>query len=138
MTLPNVHRLRHRQDFNTVYQLGMKRTTPHLILRALPPIIQNPDAASDLSQSDEFEPPTRIGISVSQKVSKRAVVRNRIKRQLRAALRRLLPGLIPGWQLVIIAKPNASECDYEEFLRELEELLINTEVFNGHSGRSLL
>ena len=37
--------------------------------------------------------PARIGITVSQKVSKRAVVRNRLKRQVRAALRGLLPQL---------------------------------------------
>jgi ribonuclease P protein component len=136
VALPNAHRLRHRQDFNTVYQLGIKRTTPHLILRALLPITPKSDA--ETSEPDKLKPPIRIGISVSQKVSKRAVVRNRIKRQIQAALHQLLPQLSPGWQIVIIAKPNASQCDYEEFLRELEELLINAEVFDGHSGRSLL
>lgn len=98
----------------------------------------NTAETSALLEANELKPPTRIGISVSQKVGKRAVVRNRIKRQIRAALRQLLPRLAPGWQLVIVAKPNASQCDYEEFLRELEQLLINAEVFDGHSGRSLL
>ncbi len=69
---------------------------------------------------------------MSQKVSKRAVVRNRIKRQIQAAFRCLLPKLAPGWQLVVVAKPNAIECDYEEFLRELKQLLVNAEVLNGH------
>jgi ribonuclease P protein component len=77
-------------------------------------------------------PPTRLGVSISQKVSKRAVVRNRIKRQIQAAFRCLLPKLPPGWQLVVVVKPNAIECDYEEFLRELKQLLVNAEVLNGH------
>lgn len=76
--------------------------------------------------------PARIGISISQKVSKRAVIRNRIKRQIRAALRRFLPQLTPGWQLVIVVKPGANQCDYEGFLRELEQLLTSAEVLDGH------
>lgn len=76
--------------------------------------------------------PARIGISISQKVSKRAVIRNRIKRQICAALRRFLPQLAPGWQLVIVVKPGAIQCDYEEFLRELEQLLTSAEVLDGH------
>lgn len=77
-------------------------------------------------------PPTRIGISIGLKVSKRSVVRNRIKRQIRAAIRQFLPDLSPGWQLVVVVKPSAAQCDYEEFLRELKQLLINAEVLNGH------
>lgn len=81
---------------------------------------------------DEEKPPTRIGISISQKVSKKAVVRNRIKRQIRAALRQLLPRLTPGWQLVIVVRPGAQECEYGQFLRELKQLLAEAEVLNGH------
>lgn len=82
--------------------------------------------------------PTRIGISISQKVSKRAVVRNRIKRRIRAALRQLLPELLPGWLVVITVRPNAVECCYEEFLQELRQLLKKAEVLDGGSGRRFL
>ena len=139
MALPKIHRLKQRQQFGAVYQLGIKRTTPHLTLRALSPQGSTKKKA-ELSASVVFEdtPPTQIGISVSQKVSKRAVIRNRIKRQIRSALRHFLPQLAPGWQLVIVVKPSAIQCDYEDFLRELEQLLMNAEVLNGHQGRSLL
>jgi ribonuclease P protein component len=76
--------------------------------------------------------PTCFGISISQKVSKRAVVRNRIKRQLKAILQQLLPDIAPGWQLVIVVKPGAAECGYEQFLQELKQLLISAEVIDGH------
>jgi ribonuclease P protein component len=134
VSLPKLHRLRHRQDFSTVYHSGIKRTSPHLTLRALPPNWAERDGVHASNQLS----PTRLGVSVSQKVSKRAVVRNRIKRQIQAAFRHLLPKLSPGWQLVVVVKPGAIECDYEEFLRELKQLLMNAEVLNGHSGRGLL
>lgn len=112
-----------------MYQMGIKRTSAHLILRALSPPNRSNNEYASLEQHLR---PTRIGISVSQKVSKRAVVRNRIKRQIRAALRQFLSHLSPGWQLVIVVKPNATQCDYEEFLQELEQLLTNAEVLNGY------
>ena len=79
--------------------------------------------------------PTRIGISISLKVSKRAVIRNRIKRQLRAVFRCLLPQLSPGWRLVVVVQPSAAQekCDYQQFLQELKQLLAEAEVLNGHS-----
>lgn len=85
-----------------------------------------------LPSSNEDKPPTRIGISVSQKVSKKAVIRNRIKRQIRAAFRQLLPQLSPGWRLIVGVRTEASQCDYAQFLRELKQLLAKAEVLNGH------
>lgn len=75
---------------------------------------------------------SRFGISISQKVSKRAVVRNRIKRQLRSALRQLLPELVPGWDVVIVVYPDAQECDYLQFLQQLKQLLAKARIIHGH------
>ena len=82
--------------------------------------------------------PTRIGISIKKKVSNRAVVRNRIKRQIRAALRQILPYISRGWDIVIVVKPTAQQCNYDEFLQQLEKLLAQAEVFHGYSRGSLL
>jgi len=94
-----------------------------------------PDAVTATPSGSKYHiTPTRIGISISLKVSKRAVIRNRIKRQLRAAFRCLLPQLSPGWRLVVVVQPSAAqECDYQQFLQELEQLLAEAEVLNGHS-----
>jgi len=97
------------------------------LLRAL--YRSTPAAAS----AETMAIPSRIGISISQKVSKRAVVRNRIKRQIKAAFRQLLPRIAPGWWLVVVVNPNAVQCEYEQFLRELEQLLTDAEVIDGHS-----
>lgn len=81
----------------------------------------------------ESPPETALGISISRKVSKRAVVRNRVKRQIRAALRALLPQIQPGWQVVIGVRPAATECEYADFLRELDYLLTKLGVIDGNS-----
>ncbi|RUR84320.1 hypothetical protein DSM107007_28360 [Nostoc sp. PCC 7120 = FACHB-418] len=95
------------------------------------------DTAAQTQPVDEVQniPSTLIGVSISTKVSKRAVVRNRIKRQITAAMQQLLPRLAPGWKLVVIVKPTAAEskCGSQQFLQELEQLLAQTEVLHGHS-----
>lgn len=127
MALPQAYRLKHRQDFSRVYRFGLRRATPHLTLRAL----RLPALKGTPSQTTETKS-TQIGISISLKVSKRAVVRNRIKRQIRAALRQMLPQISPGWHLVIVVNPTAAQCDYKQFLQELKQLLVSAEVMHEH------
>lgn len=135
MALPKANRLKRQQDFNAVYQKGIRRRARYLTLRAL----RQGHSGNDRSSDDEAAAfrvlpcQTCIGISISQKVSKRAVIRNRIKRQIRAAFRQLLPRLSRGWNVVVVVHPQAVECDYFQFLQELEQLLIDAEVLNGHS-----
>jgi ribonuclease P protein component len=117
--LPQGNRLKRRQDFQAVYQQGDRYSSPHLILRALPP-----SQATEPSQRS----PCQLGISISQKVSKKAVTRNLIKRRIRAAFRELLPHLSPGWKLVIVVRSQAVECNYEHFLRELKQLFVKAEI----------
>lgn len=134
MALPQAHRLKHWRDFQAVYQKGIRRSGRYLTLRGLPQRTSTVDTPTSdpLKPSSEDKPPTRIGISISQKVSKKAVVRNRIKRQIRSVLRQLLPKILPGWRLVIVVRPGAGECEYVQFLRELKQLLAEAEVLNGH------
>jgi len=134
VALPQPNRLRHWRDFQVVYQKGIRRSGRYLTLRCLRQRTSAGNTATEgtLRSREESKLPTRIGISISQKVSKKAVVRNRIKRQIRAILRQLLPRISPGWQVVVGVRPGAQECEYGQFLRELEQLLAEAEVLNGH------
>lgn len=134
MALPKSNRLKHWRDFQKVYQKGIRRSGRYLTLRGLPQQAKavNESTQETLQSLDEGKHSTRIGISISQKVSKKAVIRNRIKRQIRAILRKLLPRISPNWQLVVVVRPGAQECEYAQFLRELEQLLVEAEVLNGH------
>ncbi len=127
--LPKHSRLRRSREFSQVYRQGRKSVSAHLVVRAWSP------PAPSLNPGEPLEAPAspRIGIVVSQKVHKRAVVRNRLKRQVRAALRVLLPRLSPHLWVVINLRPEATQCDYGEFLRELEQLFTKLEVLHGHS-----
>ena len=122
MGLPKAHRLTDRRDYRAVYAQGIRRHSPHLTLVAL----------HDRDRIRNLPTITKFGISISKKVSKKAVVRNRIERQLKGIIRTYLQGLEPGWKVVIVVKPQAIECKYEHFLRELEELLKQTKIINGY------
>ncbi len=123
MGLRKIYRLKHWRDFRSVYKKGLSCHSPHLVLRAL-----------FTGTKDQYSPinPSRIGISISTKVSKKAVKRNGIKREIRGAIAHILPKMAEGWDIVIVVKPSAIECKYEHFLRELEQLLIEAEIINGH------
>ncbi|MGB3693198.1 MAG: ribonuclease P protein component [Spirulinaceae cyanobacterium] len=120
MGLPKANRLRHRKDFQQVYRQGIRCSGHYLTLRAW-----QEDSQTEIT-------PSRFGISISKKVSKKAVIRNRIKRQIKGAIRELLKQISPGWQVVLVVKPEARGCEYEHFLRELEKLLTKAEVLHGH------
>lgn len=151
MALPKANRLKRREDFKEVYQRGRRRTGQHFKVLALRQGVsaagfrysKQTNAANtphprpttpnrEKVEGEESKRPTRIGISISQKVSKLAVIRNRIKRQIRAAVRHMLPRISPGWLVVIVVLQGAQECDYAQILRELEQLLVEAEVLNEH------
>lgn len=129
MALPKPNRLRQQQAFNMVYQRGRRFRSSHLILR----LCRQSATSQGQGDPNPVPPSTQIGLSISRKVSKRAVVRNRIKRQLVAICRQFLPRLRSGWWIIIVVQPQAVECAYSDFLRELEQLLTDAEVLNGHS-----
>jgi ribonuclease P protein component len=120
--LSKLHRLTCSQDFVTVYRFGKRCSCPALVLRAY----------QHRSLSPASSHPLRIGFSISHKVSKQAVIRNRIKRQLRAASRQLLPHLQPGWDVVVVVRSAAIQCDYWQFLQQLRKLFADAEILNGY------
>lgn len=124
MGLPTSLRLKHWQDFQTVYQQGKRYRRSHLLLRVV---------------SSENRQSSRFGITVSQKVSKKATQRNRIKRQIQAAILQLSPQIQPGFDVVIIVLPQGIGCKYERFLRELEQLFSQVGIIHhGNSRNDLL
>jgi ribonuclease P protein component len=127
-----------------VYSRGKKAASAHLAIRgykpseligvrprskavgdAKAPLIRQPSNSYQIKSVGSHLPALSscFGISISKKVSKRAVVRNRIKRQLQAVIRQHLHHIEPGWQVVIVVRPSAVECEFDDFLRELEYLL---------------
>lgn len=65
---------------------------------------------------------TRFGISTGRRVGS-AVVRNRVRRRLRTALRRQLPVIERGWDVLIVARPQAASATQAELESALHRLL---------------
>lgn len=137
MALPKQNRLRSARDFGKVHRKGKRAAADALAVRALKQasvgqklVLRADGSLLDEQGVDEplSAPSSCFGISISKKVSKRAVVRNRIKRQLRAIIRDRLTNIRPGWQVVIVVRPSAVECDFADFLRELDDLLKKLKV----------
>jgi ribonuclease P protein component len=100
-------RLSRSAEFERVYRQGRSSANRHLVLYAFP----NADASGP-----------RLGLSVSRKVGG-AVERNRVKRLLREAFARAEPALEPGQDVVLVARPAASELAEREGLAGVDASL---------------
>ncbi len=65
----------------------------------------------------------RVGIVVSTKVSKKAVVRNRLRRRFYAQMRELLARLDGGVDIVIMVRHQAIDQDSSQIGNDLEKTL---------------
>ena len=103
--LPRQLRLKHRQDFQAVQRWGQRWSDGVLTLNIVPNGL----------------PHSRFGFIVSRRTGK-AVTRNLIKRRLRAAVRQWLPLLATGYDVVVVARPLASDATFQKLEAVLGKL----------------
>jgi len=100
--LPKINRIKKKKDFETIFKKGVSFKNSLLILK----VVKN-----NLNQS-------RIGFIVSQKVSKKATVRNKIRRRLAEAVKIHMKDISFGAQekngldLVLIVLPIAEKSSF--------------------------
>lgn len=103
--LPREERLRRRAEFLHCYREGRRRGGRFATLFYVPNSLPHP----------------RLGITVSRKVGKRAVVRQRLKRRVREIYRRWdRRRQLPALDLVFNLKPDATRAEFRELQREME------------------
>ena len=98
-------RLRNRRQFLRVQRGGTKRHTRHFLVFMS-------------RRADEPQGPARLGITVTRKVGG-AVQRNRIKRLVREAFRHERAAFPAGWDVVFVAKRDATALSFEQARREI-------------------
>ena len=87
--LPRPHRLARRSELTLVLRRGVPARAAGLLVKAYP-------------TRRRF---SRFAFTVSNRVAKRATIRNRLRRQLRESTRQLLPKLRRGYDVVVQVLP---------------------------------
>lgn len=105
-------RLRKSKDFATVWREGRSWSDRLLVLIARPNGLKI----------------TRFGFSVGKRLGN-AVKRNKVKRRLREAAR--LTNVQDGWDLVLIARKDASEADYHGLNQSMRGLLKRARILDN-------
>jgi len=111
--LPKLNRLKKKKDFEAVFKKGKSFKNSFLVLKITPNKLEI----------------SRFGLIVSQKVSKKAVIRNKVRRRLSEIIRKkmketcLPAGRVKnGQDMVLIALPgleNKSFLETEEILTDI-------------------
>lgn len=110
--LPKGNRLARRKDFQRVFQEGKGIKENSLTLKWI---------NNNLKVS-------RFAFIISQKVSKKAVLRNKIRRQLREKTRLALPQIKKGLDVIIIVSPGAEKKEKGELVENLNKLFLKAKL----------
>ena len=122
MVLPKSMRIKGHRSFDYLYKAAMRFSGSYMLLRvakARPSILNQQKGQLDEGQ-------IRCAISISNKVSKKAVIRNKIRRlfheHLRLRLSKSKCGI--GYWAFITLKPNSIKEDFSTLLKECDQLLL--------------
>lgn len=111
--LPKENRLKKKKDIERVFKKGMSFKEDFLILK----MVKN-----NLKKS-------RFAFIVSQKVSKKATLRNKIKRRLRELVRLKLKKIKGGLDFIFLTTPGIKEKDFWELDKTINKLFQKTKCF---------
>ncbi len=98
-------RLTKKKDFDSIFKKGKSAKAPHVIIR----------------YSKSSGPESRFAFMVSQKVSKKAVVRNKVRRRLSEITRTL--AFKQPWDVIFIALPGIDQVSFPELKTSVTLLL---------------
>jgi len=107
MVLAKKYRIKKRRDFENVFQNGYSEKGKWMIIKA---------QKNKLNLS-------RFGFIVSNKIAKKAVIRNKIRRRLSEAIRLKLKEVKKGFDVIILALPGIEKINYKALEEDLMFLL---------------
>lgn len=100
---PSDNRIKKRKEFLEIQQSGKKLYAKHFLVVCK----INPDNKR------------RLGITVSRKISKKAVCRNKVKRRAREIFRLHQEKMTKGIDIVVIARKGSELCSFAQMRKEI-------------------
>lgn len=113
--LPKTNRIKKKKDFELIFKNGTSFKNKLFILR----FIKN--------NSDQ----NRFGFIVSQKVSKKATVRNKTRRRLTEAVKARRKKIKPGKDFVLIALSGIEKKELSDIREALDDTLVKAKLIIG-------
>lgn len=113
--LPKRNRVKKKKDFETIFKKGVSFKNNLLVLK----VVKN-----NLGQ-------TRVGFIVSQKVSKKAVVRNKIRRRLVESVKTHEKDIKSGLDLVLIVLPGAEMSTFLDMKTSLNNIFAKAKLIKN-------
>lgn len=110
--LSNINRLKKNKDFERVFKYGKAYKENFLFLKVVKNNLKN----------------SRFGFIVSNKFSKKAVVRNKIKRKLKALVRMKLPNIKKGIDAAIMVMPGLEIDNFWELEKIVDKLFKKAKI----------
>lgn len=110
--LPKINRIKKKKDFEIIFKNSKSFKNKLFILRAKK---NNLDLC-------------RVGLIVSQKVSKKAVVRNKIRRRLSKLLSERLKNIELGTDIIFIALSGIEKKEFQEIREGVDNILAKANV----------
>lgn len=115
--LAKVNRIRKRQDFSRIFRSGTSFRSQHLRLH----VVRTPKNK-------------RWSITISTKISKKAVVRNRLRRRLNGFIREYWPQLQENIDVVIVVTRDFSQLETTALRQEFLKLCSQANILTGLGG----
>ena len=117
-------RIKRRGDFLRIQQKGRKFRSSHFLLITSP------------NQRAGNEADSRIGVTITTKVDKRAARRNRLRRRIREVFRRERRTLLEHSDIVLIALKGATELSFDKIRAQMRYLFYQSGLkLSSRSGR---
>jgi ribonuclease P protein component len=112
--LTKINRIKKKKDFETIFKNGSNFKAPFLVFK----IFKN-----DLGYS-------RFGFVVSQKVSKKAVVRNKVRRRITEIIKSNFDQIKKGIDVVTICLPGIEKKDFPELKEIVIKNFLKSKILN--------
>jgi ribonuclease P protein component len=108
------HSLKNKKDFESVLKYGRNAKEDFLVLKFVP---------NNLTKN-------RFGIIISNKVSKKATLRNKIRRRIKAIILKKLLMIKKYFDIVILTRPGIQNKNFKEIEKTIEKVFTKAKIID--------